>query len=136
VDANSILTVTAVEKGVGKGESISITNENGRMSQEEIERLVRESQEFAEEDKEIKERLDAKHSLQNYLYTMRNTVEDRDKLADKLSSDDKDTILDAIKQTEEWLASNEHDADRDAFEGHMKELQRVCDPIIASIYQG
>merc|ERR1719297_61019 len=133
VDENSILTVTALEKGVGKGETISITNESSRLSQADIERMVREAQQFAEEDKEIKERIDAKHALQNYIYTMRNTIEDKDKLAEKLSEDDKSTIQDAITEAEDWLNSND-DADKDAIDEQMKELQKVCDPIIASIY--
>ena len=64
---------------------------------------------------------------------MRNTVEDKDKLADKLDEDDKSTIADALTEAEDWLNSND-DADKDAFEEQMKELQRICDPIIAQIY--
>lgn len=97
--------------------------------------MVAEAAKFEEEDREIKERIDAKHSLQNYIYTMQKTVEDKDKLADKLSEDDKEAILDAIREAENWLNYNEEDADRDDFESQMKELQRVCDPIIASIYE-
>ena len=68
--------------------------------------MVQEAEKFAEEDKALKERIDAKHSLQNYIYTMRNTIEDKDKLADKLDEDDKSTIADALSEAEEWLASN------------------------------
>ena len=83
IDENSILTVTGVEKGVGKSETISITNDKGRLTPEEIMRMINDAEKFADEDKIIKERLDAKHSLQNYMYTMRNTIEDKDKLAEK-----------------------------------------------------
>merc|ERR1712157_278016 len=92
IDENSILTVTGVEKGVGKAETISITNDKGRLTKEEIEQMISDAEKFADEDKAIKEKIDAKHALQNYLYTMRNTIEDKDKLADKLSDDDKSTI--------------------------------------------
>jgi len=92
IDENSILTVTGVEKGVGKAETISITNDKGRLTKEEIEQMISDAEKFADEDKEIKDKIDAKHSLQNYIYTMRNTIEDSDKLADKLSDDDKSTI--------------------------------------------
>merc|ERR1712176_670291 len=92
IDENSILTVTGVEKGVGKAETIPITNDKGRLTKEEIEQMISDAEKFADEDKAIKEKIDAKHALQNYLYTMRNTIEDKDKLADKLSDDDKSTI--------------------------------------------
>ena len=127
------MTVTAHEKGTGKKQTISITNDSGRLSKEEIEKMINEAESFAEEDKALKERIDAKHSLQNYLYTMRNTIEDKDKLAEKLADEDKTTIRDAITETEDWLNSNE-DAEKDDFEEQMKELQSICDPIIAKIY--
>jgi len=121
IDENSIMTVTAHEKGTGKKQTISITNDSGRLSKEEIEKMINEAESFAEEDKALKERIDAKHSLQNYLYTMRNTIEDKDKLAEKLADEDKTTIRDAITETEDWLNSNE-DAEKDDFEEQMKEL--------------
>jgi len=134
IDENSILTVNAVEKGTGKAETISITNDKGRLTPEEIERMIKEAEQFADEDKLIKERIDAKHSLQNYIHTMRNTIEDKDKLADKLDQDDKNTIADAIAEAEDWLNSND-EAAREDYDEQLKDLQRICDPIIASIYE-
>ena len=96
--------------------------------------MILDAEKFAEEDKAIKERIDAKHAFQNYIYQMRNTIEDKDKLADKLDEDDKNTIAEALTEAEDWLNSND-DADKDDFEEQMKELQRICDPIIANIYQ-
>lgn len=96
--------------------------------------MILDAETFAEEDKAIKERIDAKHAFQNYIYQMRNTIEDKDKLADKLDMDDKNTIAEALTESEDWLNSND-DADKDAYEEQMKELQRVCDPIIATVYQ-
>jgi heat shock protein 5 len=133
IDENSIMTVTAVEKGVGKTETLSITNPKGRLTPEEIQRMVEEGEKFSEADKLVKDRIDAKHSLQNYIHSMRNTVEDKDKLAQKLGDDDKQSILDAITETEDWLNAND-DAEKDDLEEHMRDLQAVCDPIIASIY--
>merc|ERR1712196_578559 len=133
IDENSILTVNAVEKGTGKAETISITNDKGRLTPEEIERMIKEAEQFADEDKAIKERIDAKHSLQNYIHTMRNTIEDKDKLAEKLDQDDKNTIADAITETEDWLNAND-EASREDYDEQLKDLQRVCDPIIASVY--
>lgn len=96
--------------------------------------MILEAEQFVEEDKEIKERVDAKHALQNYVYQMRNTIEDKDKLADKMAEDDKNTIANALTEAEDWLNSNE-DADKEGFEYQMKEMQSICDPIIAQIYQ-
>ena len=96
--------------------------------------MILDAEKFADEDKLIKERIDAKHAFQNYIYQMRNTIEDKDKLADKLDEDDKNTITDALTEAEDWLNSND-EADKDAFEEQMKELQRICDPIIAQVYQ-
>merc|ERR1711939_422032 len=88
IDSNGILNVGAEDKGTGKSEKITITNDKGRLSQEEIERMVEEAEEFAEEDKKIKERIDSRNSLETYAYNMKNTVSDSDKLGDKLEESD------------------------------------------------
>lgn len=139
IDENSILTVTGLEKGVGKAETISITNDMGRLSKEEIERMIRDAEIFEEEDRKIKERVDAKHALQSYIYNMRNTIEDKDKLADKLSEADKDSIREAIEAASNWLQESEsqYESDvyeREDYEARMKEMQSICDPIIAQVY--
>ena len=134
IDENSILTVSAKEVGTGKTESISITNDKGRLTKEEIERMVADAEKFADEDKALKEKIDAKYQLENYIYQMRNTIEDKEKLADKLDESDKNTIAEALSEASDWLSSND-DADKDDFEEHMKELQRICDPIIGKVYQ-
>jgi len=92
IDENSILTVSAHEKGTGKSETISITNDKGRLTKEEIERMVADAEKFADQDKALKEKIDAKHQLENYIYQMRNTIEDKEKLADKISAEDKSAI--------------------------------------------
>lgn len=89
IDANSIMTVSANEKGTGKTETIAITNDKGRLTKEEIEQMVADAEKFADADKEIKDRIDSKHQLENYIYQMRNTIEDKEKLADKLDEDEK-----------------------------------------------
>ena len=133
IDENSILTVSAHEQGTGKSESISITNDKGRLTKEEIERMVADAEKFADEDKALKEKIDAKHQLENYIYQMRNTIEDKEKLADKIDTEDKSSIQDALTEASDWLSSND-DADKDDLEEHLKTLQRVCDPIIAKVY--
>ena len=134
IDENSILTVSATEKGTGKTETISITNDKGRLTKEEIERMVADAEKFADQDKALKEKIDARHQLENYIYQMRNTIEDKEKLADKIDADDKSKISDALTEAQDWLNSND-DAEKDDFEEHLKELQRVCDPIIGKVYK-
>lgn len=135
VDQNSILTVTAVEKGTGKSEKIVVTNDTGRLSTEEIEKMINEAKQYEEQDKLIKEKIDAKNSLENYMYSMKNTVEDKDKgVGDKLSENEKETIKEALKEHQDWLQANP-EAEKDDYETHLKDLQKVCDPIIAKIYK-
>ena len=107
IDANGILNVAASDKGTGKEEKITITNDKGRLSQEDIERMVREAEEFADEDKAVKERIDARNSLETYAYNMKNTISDSDKLADKLEAEDKETIEEAVKDVLAWLDDNQ-----------------------------
>ena len=135
VDENSILTVSAVEKATGKSEKIVVTNDSGRLSKEEIERMLREAKEFEEQDKITKERIDAKNSLENYIYSMKNTVEDKEKgVGAKLTEDEKETIGNALKEAQDWLNANQ-EAEKDEYETHLKDLQKICDPIIGKLYQ-
>ncbi|KAH1049316.1 hypothetical protein GYH30_020035 [Glycine max] len=134
VDANGILNVKAEDKGTGKSEKITITNEKGRLSQEEIDRMVREAEEFAEEDKKVKERIDARNSLETYVYNMKNQVSDKDKLADKLESDEKEKIETAVKEALEWLDDNQS-VEKEDYEEKLKEVEAVCNPIISAVYQ-
>jgi len=135
VDENSILKVSAIEKATGKTEKIVITNDSGRLSKEEIEKMLRDAEQFAEQDKKVKEKIDAKNSLENYIYSMKNTVEDKEKgIGDKLSESEKETITGAIKEHQEWLTSNP-EAEKEDYETHLKDLQKTCDPIIAKIYK-
>jgi heat shock protein 5 len=115
IDENSILSVTAKDKGAGKEETITITNDKGRLSKDEIDAMIRDAEKFADQDKALKEKIDAKNSLENYIYTMRNTIEDKEKLAEKIEDEDKTKIKDALTEATEWISSHE-DADKDDFE--------------------
>merc|ERR1712093_185645 len=100
IDANGILQVSAEDKGTGKAEKITITAEKGRLSQDEIERMVQEAEEFAEEDKKVKDRIDGRNSFEGYCYNLKNTLEDEEKgIADKLSEEDKEKVEEAVKET-------------------------------------
>jgi len=106
IDENSILSVSAVEKGTGKSETITVTNDKGRLSKDEIEAMLKDAEKFAEQDKILKEKIDAKNSLENYIYTMRNTIDDKEKLADKIESEDKDKIKEALQEAQDWLTAH------------------------------
>ena len=134
IDANGILNVKAEDKGSGKSEKITITNDRGRLSQEEIDRMVREAEEFAEEDKKVKEKIDARNSLETYIYNMKNQINDKDKLVDKLESDEKEKIETAVKEALEWLDENQS-AEKDDYDEKLKEVEAVCNPIITAVYQ-
>lgn len=134
VDANGILNVKAQDKASGRSEKITITNDKGRLSQEEIDRMVREAEEFADEDKKVKERIDARNSLETYVYNMRNQINDKDKLADKLEADEKEKVEAATKEALEWMDDNQS-AEKEEYEEKLKEVEAVCNPIITAVYQ-
>ncbi|GFS31558.1 heat shock protein 70 [Actinidia rufa] len=134
IDANGILNVSAEDKTTGQKNKITITNDKGRLSKEEIEKMVQEAEKYKAEDEGHKKKVEAKNALENYAYNMRNTIKD-DNISSKLSSPDKKKIEDAIEEVIRWLDSNQL-AEADEFEGKMKELESICNPIIAKMYQG
>jgi heat shock protein 5 len=138
INADGIVNVTAIDKGTGKKEEVIITNDKGRLSQEEIERMIKEAEESAEADKALREKVEAKNAFDSYLYSMRSTVEgsgENKGLSDKLSSDEKSTIKDALREGEEWMRENA-DADVDEIKAKQKEVEAVCAPIIKKYMGG
>ncbi|KAI6692440.1 hypothetical protein NL676_020150 [Syzygium grande] len=135
VDANGILNVKAEDKAAKKAESITITNDKGRLSQEEIERMVEEAERFREEDEKVKEKVDARNKLESYVYSMRATIGDKDKLADKIDTDDKEKIESALKEALEWLDENQNTAEKEDFDEKLKEVEAVCTPVIKQVYE-
>jgi len=138
IDSNGILNVGAQEKSTGKKEEITITNDSGRLSQEEIERMIEEAEANADEDKKVKERADAKNAYDNYVHSMRNAVEgsgDNKGLSEKLDDDEKETIREALKDAEGWMMSNP-DAEADEIKEKHKEVEGVCAPIVSKHYGG
>ncbi len=135
IDANGILQVSAEDRGTGKSEKITITAEKGRLSQDEIERMVREAEEFADEDKKVKEKIDARNGLESYLYNLKNTLDDEEKgLADKLSASDKKEVESTINEALEWLEDNA-DADTEEYNKKQKEVETIVNPILKELYQ-
>ncbi|CAN1769792.1 Heat shock cognate 70 kDa protein [Linum perenne] len=134
IDANGILNVSAEDKTTGQKNKITITNDKGRLSKEEIEKMVQEAEKYKSEDEEHKKKVEAKNALENYSYNMRNTIKD-EKIGEKLPAADKKKIEDAIEAAIQWLDANQL-AEADEFEDKMKELESLCNPIIAKMYQG
>merc|ERR1712178_314718 len=134
IDANGILNVSATEKSTGKEQKITITNDKGRLSQDEIERMVEEAERYKAEDEANRVRIEAKNSLENYSYSMKNTMAD-EKLADKLSADDKKSVEDKINETISRLDANQS-AEKEEYEQKQKELEGVVNPILQNLSGG
>jgi len=134
IDVNGILNVAAEDVGTGKKEQITITNDKGRLTQEEIERMVKEAEDAAEEDKKVKGRVEAKNQLENYVYQIKNIINDEEKLKDKLSEEDRETLENAIKDTLDWIEQNPT-AEKDEFDAEYKALEKVAQPIFTKFYQ-
>jgi len=133
VDANGVLNVSAEDKSAsGKKANITITNDKGRLSKDDIERMVREAEQFADEDAQAAERISAKNGLESYAYNMKNQIND-DKFKDAIGEDDKKTVEDKVNEVMSWLDTAEH-AEKEEFESMQKELEGVCNPIIQKLY--
>merc|ERR1711937_490019 len=134
IDANGVLNVTAEDKGAsGKKANITITNDKGRLSKDDIERMVREAEQYAEEDKAAKEKIDAKNGLESYCYSMKNTINE-EKFKNAIDEEERKTLEDKVNEVMAWLDTAEH-AEKEEFESMQKELEAVCNPIIQKMYQ-
>jgi heat shock protein 5 len=134
IDVNGILHVSAEDKGTGNKNQITITNDKDRLSKEEIERMIKEAEAAAEEDKKFKERVESRNQLENYIYSIRNAINDEDKLGKVISTDDKETIENLVKSTIEWLESNPT-ASKEENDEKYKEVEKVVQPIFTRLYQ-
>ncbi|CAF92124.1 unnamed protein product [Tetraodon nigroviridis] len=134
IDANGILNVTAVDKSTGKENKITITNDKGRLSKEEIERMVQDADKYKAEDDHQREKVAAKNSLESYAFNMKSTVQD-DNLKGKISEEDLKKVVDKCEETITWLENNQL-ADKEEYQHQQKELEKVCNPIISKLYQG
>jgi len=134
IDANGILNVSACDKSTGKENKITITNDKGRLSKEDIEKMVNDAEKYKQEDEAQREKITAKNGLESYCFNMKTTVED-EKLKDKISAEDKETILKKCQEVQDWLDANAL-AEKEEFDDKQKELEGVCNPIITKLYQG
>jgi len=134
IDANGILNVSACDKSTGKQNKITITNDKGRLSKEEIERMVNDAEKFKADDEKQKERISAKNGLESYCFNMKTTLDD-EKVKDKISEDDMKTIVDKCDEAIKWLDANQL-AEVEEFNDKQKEVESVCNPIITKLYQG
>jgi len=134
IDANGILQVSAADKGTGKAEKITITADKGRLSQEEIERMVREAEEFADEDKKVQQRINAKNGLESFLYNLKNTLDDEEKgISDKIDADEKKGLVSMIDEALDWLEENP-EAEAEEYQAKQKEVEQVSNPIMKKVY--
>nr|AET50612.1 hypothetical protein [Eimeria tenella] len=133
IDANGIMNVTATEKNTGKSNQITITNDKGRLSQAEIDRMVAEAEKYRAEDEANRQRVEARNALENYCYSMRGTLDD-EKLRERLAPEDREAASAAIQRALDWLDKNQL-AEREEFEAKQKEVEAVCTPVVAKVYQ-
>jgi len=132
LDANGIMNVSALEKGTGKTNKIVITNDKGRLSKEEIERMLADAEKYKEEDEAEAGRIQAKNGLESYAYSLKNTVSDP-KVEEKLSAEDKETLTGAIDKTVAWIDENQT-ATKEEYEAEQKQLESVANPVMMKIY--
>jgi len=134
LDANGILQVNACDKTTGKVEKITITNDKGRLSQEQIEKMVRDAERFKDDDSKQKERIESKNQLENYAYTIRSSLQDEN-VAGKLSQDDKTKLNGVVDSTLSWLDSHQAST-KEEFDAKRKELENTAMPIMAKLGGG
>ena len=135
IDENSILKVSAEEKATGNKNNIVIQNDNKRLTPEDIERMINDAEKFADEDKVVKEKTEAKNDLESMAYSLKNQIGDKNKLGGKLNKEDKSKIETAVDEKIKWLENNA-DASIEDIKEQKKELEDIVNPIISKMYQG
>ncbi|CDK13433.1 Heat shock 70 kDa protein C [Caenorhabditis elegans] len=134
IDVNGILHVTAEDKGTGNKNKITITNDQNRLSPEDIERMINDAEKFAEDDKKVKDKAEARNELESYAYNLKNQIEDKEKLGGKLDEDDKKTIEEAVEEAISWLGSNA-EASAEELKEQKKDLESKVQPIVSKLYK-
>jgi len=134
IDSNGILQVSAKDKGTNKENKITITNDQNRLSPEEIQKMVDDAEKFAEEDKLVKETTEAKNGLESYAYSLKRQIDDKEQLGGKISEEDKEKIQSIVDEKLEWLKDHD-EASAEEFNSVKKEIEEIANPIIAKLYQ-
>ncbi|KAM3864345.1 heat shock 70 kDa protein 1 [Diretmus argenteus] len=134
IDANGILNVSAVDKSTGKENKITITNDKGRLSKEDIEKMVQDADKYKAEDDLQREKISLKNSLESYAFNMKSSVQD-DNMKGKISEDEQKKVIEKCDQAVAWLENNQL-ADKEEYQHQLNELEKVCNPIITKLYQG
>merc|ERR1719236_65614 len=135
IDANGILVVSAEDKGTGSKEKITITNDQNRLTPEDIEKMINNAEKFADEDAKLKGKVEARNELESYAYSLKNQLSDKEKLGGKLSDDEQSKIEEIINEKIKWLEDNT-DASAEDLKAQKKEMEDIVQPIIAKLYQG
>jgi endoplasmic reticulum chaperone BiP len=132
--SQGILEVSALDKGTGKSERITITAEKGRLSEEEIERLVEEAKEYAEEDRMLKDRIESRNGLESYLYSLKNAL-DEENVSERVAPEDKKEVMDLVEETLDWIDENP-EAPKEEHNDRKKTIEQIANPLMRQIYDG
>merc|ERR1712121_382890 len=135
IDAHGILVVSAEDKGTGSKEKITITNDQNRLTPEDIEKMINDAEKFADEDAKLKGKVEARNELESYAYSLKNQLADKEKLGGKLSDEDKEKIEEIVNEKIAWLEENA-EAEAEDLKAQKKEMEDIIQPIIAKLYQG
>jgi heat shock protein 5 len=135
VDTNGIMKISAADKGTGKSESITITNEKGRLSKDDIDRMIREAEDFAAEDEVARKRIEALNALSSFIYGLKTQIGDQEGLGGKIDDDDRKKLLALVKETTEWTETEGQNATTEELEEKLTEVQAVVNPITSKLYE-
>merc|ERR1712038_1875455 len=133
IDSNGMLQVTAKDKGTSNENSITITNDQNRLTPEDIQKMIDDAAKFEEEDKLVKDKVEAKNGLESYAYSLKRQIEDKEQLGGKISEEDKEKIQTVVDEKLEWLKDHE-EATTEEFNNIKKEIEEVANPIISKLY--
>jgi len=134
IDANGILNVTATDKSTGRENKITITNDRGRLSKEDIERMVGDADKFRNEDEKHRERVVSKGALESYCFSMKQTIEDEN-IKFKIPESDRKAVTDKCSETISWMDANQL-ADKEEFDLMLKKMEALCKPVVTKLYSG
>ncbi|KAJ3431383.1 mediator of RNA polymerase ii transcription subunit 37c-related [Anaeramoeba flamelloides] len=134
IDANGIMDVKAQDKTTGNQKNIVIKNERGRLSEEDIKRMVNDGEKFKEQDQKVKAKIESRTGLEQYCYNMKRSVTDNNQIKDQISEDNKNKIIKTCEEGIKWLDNN-MEASKEEFDDKLKEIEQVCSPIISQLYK-